>query len=280
MASTTLPGVLLTGNHAGRPAATAVGTGALYSCTTHGLVYQSDGASWSTWATLGGTETLPATIIDAKGDLIGGTAADTAARLAVGSNGQVLTADSAETTGMKWAAASAGGLTQAYVGYNTIGGTTTQVTTNDENVQQITLANDCLLTNIELYMKNNTAANAVNLYFTLYSEASSKPKLLLEMGYATPPSNAQLYRVAATAGEARWYGAAIGRWLTAGNYWIGWSFITDASKYDVYYDATGTGYKWGKGGNAFASDAPDTSGTVYTLTSVSRTYSLRANTIR
>lgn len=45
-----------------------------------------------------------ATAIDAKGDLIGGTGADTFARLAIGTNGQVLTADSVETTGMKWAA--------------------------------------------------------------------------------------------------------------------------------------------------------------------------------
>jgi hypothetical protein len=49
-----------------------------------------------------------ATAIDAKGDLIGGTGADTFARLAVGTNGQVLTADSAETTGLKWASASSG----------------------------------------------------------------------------------------------------------------------------------------------------------------------------
>lgn len=48
---------------------------------------------------------IPATIFDAKGDLIAATAADTAARLAIGTNGQVLTADSAEATGMKWAAA-------------------------------------------------------------------------------------------------------------------------------------------------------------------------------
>jgi hypothetical protein len=44
-----------------------------------------------------------ATEIDAKGDLIGGTGADTFARLAVGANGTVLTADSVETTGLKWA---------------------------------------------------------------------------------------------------------------------------------------------------------------------------------
>lgn len=48
-----------------------------------------------------------ATAIDAKGDLIGGTGADTFARLAVGTNGTVLTADSTEATGMKWATGSA-----------------------------------------------------------------------------------------------------------------------------------------------------------------------------
>jgi len=46
---------------------------------------------------------IPQTLIDAKGDLIVGTAADTAGRLAVGANGTVLTADSAEATGTKWA---------------------------------------------------------------------------------------------------------------------------------------------------------------------------------
>lgn len=51
------------------------------------------------------------TIVDAKGDLIAATAADTVARLAVGTNGQVLTVDSAEATGMKWATAAAGGMT-------------------------------------------------------------------------------------------------------------------------------------------------------------------------
>ena len=46
---------------------------------------------------------IPKTIVDAKGDLIAATASDTVARLAIGTNNQVLTADSAEATGMKWA---------------------------------------------------------------------------------------------------------------------------------------------------------------------------------
>jgi hypothetical protein len=46
---------------------------------------------------------IPKSLIDAKGDLIGATAADTPARLAVGTNGQVLTADSTAATGLAWA---------------------------------------------------------------------------------------------------------------------------------------------------------------------------------
>ena len=42
-------------------------------------------------------------IVDAKGDLIAATADNTVSRLAIGTNAQVLTADSTEATGMKWA---------------------------------------------------------------------------------------------------------------------------------------------------------------------------------
>ena len=51
-------------------------------------------------------------IVDAKGDLLVGTAADAISRLGVtGTTGSVLTADAGETTGLKWAAAgSVGGL--------------------------------------------------------------------------------------------------------------------------------------------------------------------------
>lgn len=51
MAIGTFPGMLQEGDHASRPAATAVGSGALYACSDHSLIYQSDGSSWSTWWT-------------------------------------------------------------------------------------------------------------------------------------------------------------------------------------------------------------------------------------
>jgi hypothetical protein len=51
------------------------------------------------------------TIFDAKADLLTATANDTPARLAVGTNGQVLTADSTAGTGLAWATPTSGGMT-------------------------------------------------------------------------------------------------------------------------------------------------------------------------
>ena len=47
--------------------------------------------------------TIAPTVVDAKGDLLAGTAADTVGRLAVGTNNQLLAADSSTATGLKWA---------------------------------------------------------------------------------------------------------------------------------------------------------------------------------
>lgn len=64
-------------------------------------------------------------LADAKGDLLVGSAADALTRLGVGANDLVLTADSAQATGIKWAAAGGGGTT-TQVDVFTAGGTWTK----------------------------------------------------------------------------------------------------------------------------------------------------------
>jgi hypothetical protein len=61
-------------------------------------------------ATVEGHDILTKKIADAKGDLLVGTADNAISRVAVGTNGHVLTADSAETSGVKWAAPAAVGV--------------------------------------------------------------------------------------------------------------------------------------------------------------------------
>jgi hypothetical protein len=89
------------------------------------------------WVAQDDSNAIQNAIVDAKGDLIGATAADTPARLAVGTNGQVLTADSTAATGLKWAAAASGSTFAGCVLTNTANislsnGTTTTLTWDTE----------------------------------------------------------------------------------------------------------------------------------------------------
>lgn len=136
---------LLEGDHASRPAFGDVPEGTLYACSDHGLIYQSDGTSaWSTWATLGGTESLPESIIAAKGDLIVGDGNDSAAILTAGTNGHRLVADSAEATGLKWSAAGAATITVEEDGDTPVTGVDTIVfdgaTVTDDTGGQVTIS--------------------------------------------------------------------------------------------------------------------------------------------
>jgi hypothetical protein len=68
-----------------------------------------------TTATVEGHDILTKKLADAKGDLLVGTADNAISRIGVGTNGQVLTADSAETSGVKWAAPAAVGVFESSI---------------------------------------------------------------------------------------------------------------------------------------------------------------------
>jgi hypothetical protein len=100
--------------HSNRPAASGLPNGTLYVCTTHSKIERVVSGAWADYFSFAGTYTGVTTdpVFDAKGDLLVASAADTATRLPVGANDQILVADSAQTLGVKWAApTSAGALT-------------------------------------------------------------------------------------------------------------------------------------------------------------------------
>jgi len=88
---------------------------------------------------------IPKSIVDAKGDLVAATANDTPARLAVGTNGQVLTADSTAATGLAWADAASGDITGVTAGTGISGGGTSgTVTVTNSMATAITTAGDLI----------------------------------------------------------------------------------------------------------------------------------------
>jgi len=93
------------------------------------------------------------TLLTAKGDLISATAASTVARLPVGSDTQILVADSTASTGLKWA---------------TPGGGMTLISTTALSGASTTISFGSTYTNLMFVfyeMTNNTADGAVTCYF-------------------------------------------------------------------------------------------------------------------
>lgn len=120
------------------------------------------------WVAQDDSNAIQNAIVDAKGDLIGATAADTPARLAVGTNGQVLTADSTAATGLKWATSSSGGMT--LLSTTTLSGSSTSIsiTPTGYNQIQVVVYGVTNGSNSNVFMginSDNTASNYVQAYY-------------------------------------------------------------------------------------------------------------------
>jgi hypothetical protein len=79
---------------------------------------------------------IPESIVNAKGDLITATANDVPARLAVGTNGHTLVANSATATGLEWQAPAGGG-SLTLLSTTTLSGTSTTVSSINQTYNHL-----------------------------------------------------------------------------------------------------------------------------------------------
>lgn len=156
------------------------------------------------WVAQDDSNAIQNAIVDAKGDLISATAADTPARLAVGTNGQVLTADSTAATGLAWATPASPTLsfsgtlldnsTFQTISNNTITAITWSVETYDTNAFHSTSTNTQRITipsgKAGYYMvggqfglDTNTTGNRI---LSIYKNGSEYKRLLLQPGNLEP----------------------------------------------------------------------------------------------
>lgn len=150
-------------------AASAADTAAKLPVGTNGQVLTADstqttGIKWAAAPGAGGGLVAVDTIWDAKGDLAVATGADAASRLAVGSNDQVLTADSAQTTGVKWATPAAGA-----AGAVTLLSTTTLGAAASFDVSSISGSYNDLI--IVAFLRGNASVGTVPIYMRFNNDS-------------------------------------------------------------------------------------------------------------
>jgi hypothetical protein len=172
------------------------------------------------------------TIFDAKADILTATAADTPARLAVGANDTVLTADSSTATGLKWASVSSGGMT--LLSTTTLSGASTTVSGISASYTHLLIFVYGITTAVNSYCTFDPNASLANAYYQRERNTSSSAWEL------TTQENTPAYIWAQTNNKENNANQSSVVWLY--NYTGGTSIPKDFNIQTVYRDSGNTYY--------------------------------------
>ena len=140
---------------------------------TAGTGLTGGGTSGTVTLALDSAAVIAPTIVDAKGDILTATADNTPARLAVGANDTVLTADSTTATGLKWATPASGAYTTLASG--TLSGTAVNLTSISQTYRDLVLviSNPFVNVGTSLSLRCNSYSTADHFFHGLnYNSAA------------------------------------------------------------------------------------------------------------
>jgi hypothetical protein len=214
------------------PASTATPLADGSTATTQAAGDNSTKVATTAYVETAGGLLVPKSLVDAKGDLLVATADNTVDRLAVGSNGQVLTADSAQAKGVKWATPSSSILLpRAAIGEYVAPGLVSLAGANLTNglCYLVPLIVPASMSFDRLEVSVTGAATTGTVRLGLYADSNGDPgALIVDAGTTTPDistTGAKISTITQTLAAGLYWAAVQPEFTGTAGFWVGSSIL-------------------------------------------------------
>lgn len=164
-----------------------------------------------------------------------------------------------------------------YAGYNTVGGSTVQMTQYRVLAKKITLSVDALIVSIGAYLIATSDATS-SLMVAVYEDNGGTPRYILATGggcdaeISSGSGSDLLMEPSAGNAVARWLHRPVGLWCPAGDYWIAVQ-EPSTTRATITFDGSGTDRRYTTTGSWFEDWG------FHTPTTETNRYSIRAETM-